>query len=456
LGQLTRENNVYANLTYTYEYDDAGNILYKRTYAYTTGTLGTVQSTISYGYNNANWGDLLTINNGNTVSYDAIGNPTTYWVGYNDYYMSWTGRQLDSVNIMGMDNTTYTYNESGIRTAKNRNGTVYSYTLDGSKILKETRGASTTLYYYYDDAGSITGFTYNGTNYYYGKNIQGDVKYIYDTNGTVVVEYCYDAWGNIISVTGSLASTIGVINPFRYRSYYYDNETGFYYLNSRYYDPQVGRFINADGIVGANQDLLGYNLFAYCFNNVVNMFDVDGYWPESFIKLFVKEETWAKLNTAEREVACKDPLGAKSMGKAWTLVDIWGKKMMGSAYFGDDNKGNAFRHAFWSAAGTFMIGYSRTKVFTDAHENGQSSASSKMDLFNNLQGRKIGKLYAEKLQEYKRICATLGNSRLKSAPKVTYYFFYYNVRISLRGDDYSNIALMVKVAIDKGVLTWLK
>ncbi|HBL84814.1 MAG: hypothetical protein A2Y17_01510 [Clostridiales bacterium GWF2_38_85] len=212
--------------------------------------------------------------NGNTVSYDAIGNPTTYWVGYNDYYMSWTGRQLDSVNIMGMDNTTYTYNESGIRTSKNRNGTVYSYTLDGSKILKETRtgNENATLYYYYDDTGSVTGFTHNGTNYYYGKNIQGDVKYIYDTNGTVVVEYCYDAWGNIISVTGSLASTIGVINPFRYRSYYYDSETGFYYLNSRYYDPQVGRFINADGLLGANQDLAGYNLFAYCSNNPVLCF----------------------------------------------------------------------------------------------------------------------------------------------------------------------------------------
>ncbi|HBL83291.1 MAG: hypothetical protein A2Y17_10260 [Clostridiales bacterium GWF2_38_85] len=206
----------------------------------------------------------------------SIGNPTTYWVGYNDYYMSWTGRQLDSVNIMGMDNTTYTYNDAGIRTSKNRNGTVYSYILDGSKILKETRGASTTLYYYYDDAGSVTGFTYNGTNYYYGKNIQGDVKYIYNTSGTVVVEYCYDAWGNIISVTGSLASTIGVINPFRYRSYYYDSETGFYYLNSRYYDPQVGRFINADNVVGGNSNL-SLNIFTYCSNNPVAFSDASGH-----------------------------------------------------------------------------------------------------------------------------------------------------------------------------------
>ncbi|OGO88970.1 MAG: hypothetical protein A2Y17_05575, partial [Clostridiales bacterium GWF2_38_85] len=173
----------------------------------------------------------------------------------------------------------YTYNESGIRTAKNRNGTVYSYTLDGSKILKETRGASTTLYYYYDDAGSITGFTYNGTNYYYGKNIQGDVKYIYNTSGTVVVEYCYDAWGNIISTTGSLASTVGYFNPFRYRGYYYDIETGFYYLQSRYYDPTVGRFLNADApelAVMAQYELNGTNLYAYCINDPINYFDSNG------------------------------------------------------------------------------------------------------------------------------------------------------------------------------------
>ncbi|HBL83375.1 MAG TPA: hypothetical protein DDZ99_00465, partial [Clostridiales bacterium] len=187
------------------------------------------------------------------------------------------------------DNTTYTYNESGIRTSKNRNGTVYSYTLDGSKILKETRGASTTLYYYYDESGSVIGFKYNGVNYYYGKNIQGDVKYIYNTSGTVVVEYCYDAWGNIISTTGSLASTIGVINPFRYRSYYYDSETVFYYLNSRYYDPYTGRFINADATLNTSLGMTGMNMFAYCGNNPVNRIDSSGrYWKwiEAIIEFF--------------------------------------------------------------------------------------------------------------------------------------------------------------------------
>ena len=97
--------------------------------------------------------------------------------------------------------------------------------------------------------------------------------------GNVVVSYVYDAWGKVYSVTGSMADTLGQINPIRYRSYYYDNETGFYYLNSRYYDPDVKRFINADGQLNNNQSLFGGNLFAYCYNNPVNMVDFDGNTP---------------------------------------------------------------------------------------------------------------------------------------------------------------------------------
>ena len=112
--------------------------------------------------------------------------------------------------------------------------------------------------------------------YIYVKNLQGDVLHILDNMGNVVVSYAYDAWGKVYSVTGSLADTLGTINPIRYRSYYYDNETGFYYLNSRYYNPEVKRFINADGVIGANQDLTSYNLYAYCGNNPINRADSEG------------------------------------------------------------------------------------------------------------------------------------------------------------------------------------
>ena len=113
----------------------------------------------------------------------------------------------------------------------------------------------------YDETG-ISGAEYNGTKYSYVKNLQGDVIAIINAMGGTVVEYKYDAWGNILSVTGSMASTLGAVNPFRYRGYYYDTESGFYYLQSRYYDPQVGRFLNADGIIGANGGIMGYNMFA--------------------------------------------------------------------------------------------------------------------------------------------------------------------------------------------------
>ena len=115
--------------------------------------------------------------------------------------------------------------------------------------------------------------------YFFEKNLQGDVVGIWNQNGTKVVTYTYDAWGNI-TVSGTGASTIGAINPIRYRSYYYDTETGFYYLQSRYYNPVWGRFLNADGIayLGADGALIGYNLFIYCGNNPVMGYDPAGTW----------------------------------------------------------------------------------------------------------------------------------------------------------------------------------
>lgn len=111
--------------------------------------------------------------------------------------------------------------------------------------------------------------------YYYVKNLQGDVLGIIDSGGNVKAAYRYNAWGEILSATGELAE----INPIRYRGYYYDSETGLYYLQSRYYDPVVGRFLNADAVpmLGANGDFIGYNLFAYCGNNPVNYSDSYGY-----------------------------------------------------------------------------------------------------------------------------------------------------------------------------------
>ena len=139
------------------------------------------------------------------------------------------------------------------------------------------------LFYYYDADGSVGSISYDYTRYAFRKNLQGDVIAILDTNGDVVARYAYDAWGKVLSVTDKDGNTItdanhvANINPIRYRGYYYDTETGWYYLNSRYYDPSVKRFINADdrvGQIGAPD--ASYNLFAYCINNPVSHSDPTG------------------------------------------------------------------------------------------------------------------------------------------------------------------------------------
>lgn len=118
--------------------------------------------------------------------------------------------------------------------------------------------------------------TYNGTTYYYVTNLQGDVTAILNASGTAVVTYTYDAWGKLLSTGGSMASTLGAVNPLRYRGYVYDTETGLYYLQTRYYNPTLGRFISADALVSTGQGQLGCNMFAYCNNNPVNMSDTAG------------------------------------------------------------------------------------------------------------------------------------------------------------------------------------
>ena len=229
--------------------------------------------------------------NGTNITYDASGNPRKWRNADDIEWLESAGKQMSLIYDGDQGLYMYEYNIDNIRTKK----TVYGeqgidflyesqYILNGTSIVRETRtyadGSVIILDFLYDDSGVILGVVYNGTTYYYRKNLGGDVTGIVNSSGTVVVSYTYDAWGNPVSITGSMASTLGEINPIRYRGYYYDTETGFYYLQSRYYDPVVGRFVSAHdaAFLGVTGTTLSLNLFAYCENNAVNNADEYGYF----------------------------------------------------------------------------------------------------------------------------------------------------------------------------------
>ena len=132
------------------------------------------------------------------------------------------------------------------------------------------------LHFFYDAQSRPAKVSYNGVIYTYIHNLQGDIVGLLDNSGALVVEYKYDAWGKPIATTGSLAATLGKRNPFRYRGYIFDEETGLYYLRSRYYNPAVGRFVNADESLGNCGGVFSHNTYAYGANAPTCTIDSDG------------------------------------------------------------------------------------------------------------------------------------------------------------------------------------
>ncbi len=292
-NQLIREHDGKRYGHIGYKYDDGGNRTQKYSTYYMRDLITTYPSIVptdwqvdkltpdstsilgEYQYD-ANWKDQLTKVNDNLVTYDSIGNMTSY----NGYNYTWTnGNELKSIT---QDNNKYEYeyNIDGIRTKKVVNGKTTSYYLEGSNIIYEDRNGQ-VLEYFYDESG-VSGLKVNNKEYYFVKNIQGDIIEILDEEFNVVAEYTYDAWG-IVTVKNLTEDSIGDINPYRYRGYYYDAETNLYYLNSRYYNPALGRFISADSIESLLENFENssqYNLYSYCFNNSINMVDDLGQWPK--------------------------------------------------------------------------------------------------------------------------------------------------------------------------------
>ena len=249
--------------------------------------------------------------------------------------MTWTkGRRLSTYTHNGTTYT-FTYDGEGQRKTKTFGGTTVRYVYVDGKLLKELQtvnGEEKEILYQYDETGVI-GFLYNGYQYYYRKNAQGDILSVH-CGTDLHAMYTYDAWGNCtISFD---AAGIGALNPFRYRGYYLDRETGLYYLMTRYYDPEIGRFVNADDVSYLDPEALnGCNLYSYCMNNPVMYSDPSGHFAISIFLACVIGGLIAGAiigGTAGGIVAYN--LAAETGSTGWELAGLTMLGVLGGAVLG--------------------------------------------------------------------------------------------------------------------------
>ena len=290
LSRLIKEENSSLNKTFEYAYDNAGNII--ESIENTNDKL--VIKTYSYG--NGLWRDQLSslkIQKENEVEtllfeYDIMGRPTKYA----NKEVEWN---LDGT-LKSFDNNKFLYNSKGIRIGKNNE----KYVLDGNKVLRIIKDDNTVLDFIYSGE-KIEGFVYKENTYLFIRDALNNVIAIIDsTSSKVVTRYNYDAWGRheirdehnniVVDLDGTIYNEyvdtinefIGYINPIRYRGYFFDNETSLYYLNARYYDSKLGRFISPDTLSILDDtmgEINGLNLYMYCKDNPVNYCDPSGCFP---------------------------------------------------------------------------------------------------------------------------------------------------------------------------------
>ena len=272
-NQLIKEDNYIDNYYIKYYYNYNGNITSKKTFGLDDYN---IISNDVYEYNNT-WSDQMTKFNNINISYDNLGNMVS--IGNNT--LQWqNGNELKMIS-MGNNSILFEYDDKGLRISKTVNNEKTNYYYSENKLLFEEKG-NNRIFYLYDNDDNVCGFKYNNQWYFYVKNLQNDIIRIIDSNNQTVAIYEYDSWGNVISIRDNNGNAINnqnhiaFINPFRYKSYYYDIETNLYYLNKRYYSPSLMRFINADCYIGTGNGLLGYNMYLYVNNNPINNADYKG------------------------------------------------------------------------------------------------------------------------------------------------------------------------------------
>ena len=279
LNRLIREDNKPMNKTVIFTYDTAGNITERCEYAYTSKDGEELSELACTHYSYDYEGDRLVSYNSESVAYNVLGNPTIY----RGNAIEWQyGNRLTKYGT-----TTFAYDGAGRRVSKGNIS--FTYDSDG-RLIKQSDG----LEFIYDNSGVI-GLKYGENTYFYRRDCHGNIIALIDNSGNVVVEYKYDAWGNHeAEVASEEYVTLANLNPFRYRGYYYDSETGLYYLQSRYYDPTIGRFISPDSVDYLDPESInGLNLYIYCLNNPVMYIDQFG---TSWASFWNSVGSWLKSN----------------------------------------------------------------------------------------------------------------------------------------------------------------
>ena len=323
-NQLTRvDDNVNGKTTEYYYCSSSflsshtgGNMTSLKEYNYTLGNnLGTATKTVNFGYDTASsstwkWRDRLTSYGNYDITYDNAGNPT-YYAGNT---LTWNGKQLREFKIKLRNNLKYEYDANGLMTKKSKynssNTLDYSinYVWSDGKIVAEslTYPVEETINHvvhttwhtldarvvYAEGENSPCAVMFEDNEYLFVRNIWGDVVLVIDANtGNTLANYSYDAWGNITYEFDSSLSTqeklfLKTLCAFTYRGYNYDFDTELYYLQSRFYNPYWGRFLNVDDtaiLLSSVGQIKGANLFIYCGNNPVNMVDYSGFSSHEWV-----------------------------------------------------------------------------------------------------------------------------------------------------------------------------
>ena len=283
VGRLIREDNASLNKTILHSYDNNGNILSKRVGKFSLREDSDrlqVDTVAEYEYSADN-GDLLKniaiFSGGNdsavkNIRYNEVGRP----LSYQDNDIEW-----EKGRIVKFGDLNYVYDGHGRRIEKSDlNGDSIKYVYDNSGyLIRQINNANAVAVDFIRENTTLIGLIFEGKEYFYRQNFHGDITHLLDSDGKIVVKYSYDAWGNHVTTALSGYESLAKSNPYRYRGYIWDAETGLYYTSQRYYDPTISRFISPDSIENAEKQaefIGGINLYAFCINNPISYIDPSG------------------------------------------------------------------------------------------------------------------------------------------------------------------------------------